>query len=94
MVLQAKSATAKVWPRVSNSGESNQAGLLTLTLSPVVDRNNHDVTHHYLPNDAIFADLDGDGQLEFIINASTFGMPTTSIPQPTKQNTPYGRHTT
>ena len=62
-----QSATAKVWPRVSNSGESNQAGLLTLTLSPVVDRNNHDVTHHYLPNDAIFADLDGDGQLEFII---------------------------
>ncbi len=62
-----QSATAKVWPRVNNSGESNQAGLLTLTLSPVLDRNNHDVTHHYLPNDAIFADLDGDGQLEFII---------------------------
>ena len=58
-----KSAPAKVWNRF----EDNQAGLLTFTLSPIVDRNNRDVTHHYWSNDAIFADLDGDGQLEFIV---------------------------
>ena len=58
-----RSSAAKVW----NGYESNLAGVLTFTLSPVVDRNNRDVTHHYLSNDAIFADLDGDGQLEFII---------------------------
>ena len=58
-----KSSPAKVWNRF----ESSQAGMLTFTLSPVVDRNNQDKTHHYWPNDAIFADLDGDGQLEFII---------------------------
>ncbi len=57
------SSAAKVWNRY----ESNLAGGLTFTLSPIVDRNNRDVTHHYLSNDAIFADLDGDGQLEFII---------------------------
>ncbi len=57
------SSPAKVWNRFG----SNLAGVLTFTLSPVLDRNNHDMTHHYWPNDAIFADLDGDGQLEFII---------------------------
>lgn len=57
------SSPAKVWNRFG----SNLAGVLTFTLSPIVDRNNRDVTHHYLSNDAIFADLDGDGQLEFII---------------------------
>ncbi len=58
-----KSSAAKVWNRFENTS----AGILTLSLSPVKDRNNQDVTHHYWPNDAIFADLDGDGQLEFII---------------------------
>ena len=43
-----KSAPAKVWNRFDD-----QAGLLTFTLSPIVDRNNRDVTHHYWSNDAI-----------------------------------------
>ena len=43
------------------------AGYLYLPLTALNDRNNQDVTHHYWPNDMIFADLDGDGQLEFIV---------------------------
>lgn len=58
-----KSSPAKVWDRFGG----NQAGTITFNLSPVIARNNQDMTHHYWPNDAIFADLDGDGQLEFII---------------------------
>ena len=48
-------------------GPYGSAGLLNLTLASVMSRDNRDVTHHYWPNDMIFADLDGDGQLEFIL---------------------------
>ena len=53
--------SATVW------GPYGSAGLLNLTLASVMSRDNRDVTHHYWPNDMIFADLDGDGQLEFIL---------------------------
>ena len=43
------------------------AGMLDVHLAPVYDRSGKEVTSHYLPNDAEFADLDGDGQLEMII---------------------------
>ncbi len=46
---------------------NNAAGLLDLSLDNIISRDNRDVTHHYWPNDMTFADLDGDGQLEFII---------------------------
>lgn len=38
-----------------------------IELANVYDRNGNDVTDHYWANDAEFADLDGDGQLEMII---------------------------
>lgn len=47
------------------SGTSN--AYLDLSLATVYDRNGNDVTSHYEPNDAEFADLDGDGELEMII---------------------------
>ena len=59
------------------------SGRIDLTLAPVYDRNGNDLTlrtydylddkgnpktgYSYSPNDAEFADLDGDGQLEMII---------------------------
>ena len=46
---------------------SNSSGFIDLPLSNVYNRNGVDVTDHYEPNDAEFADLDGDGQLEMII---------------------------
>ncbi len=42
-------------------------GYIDLQLAAVKDRNGNDVSTNYEPNDAEFADLDGDGQLEMII---------------------------
>ena len=42
-------------------------GYLDVPLAKVYDRNGTDKTANYSPNDAEFADLDGDGQLEMII---------------------------
>ena len=50
-----------------NQFGSANAGILNLSLESVISRDNRDVTHHYWPNDMIFADLDGDGQQEFLI---------------------------
>lgn len=59
-----RSASTNVkWKKSGNY----QAGYMDFTLDPVVDRNNEDKTWHYMPNDAIFADLDGDGQLDYIV---------------------------
>ena len=52
---------------VSTWGNGSGAGMLNIRLATVYDRNGNDVTGHYEPNDAEFADLDGDGQLEMII---------------------------
>jgi hypothetical protein len=38
-----------------------------ILLANVYDRDGQDVTEHYWANDAAFADLDGDGQLEMIV---------------------------
>ena len=46
---------------------SNATGYIELKLADVFDRDRQDVTDHYEPNDAEFADLDGDGELEMII---------------------------
>ena len=52
---------------VTTWGNGSGAGLLDITLAAVYDRNGADVSANYEPNDAEFADLDGDGQLEMII---------------------------
>ena len=61
--IERTDATQVKW---TQSG-SYQAGYMDFSLDPVVDRNNEDKTWHYMPNDAIFADLDGDGQLDYIV---------------------------
>ncbi len=69
-VEQAQSASvSSLWP-VSDKGnqvDKYLSGRIDLTLATVYDRNGNDVTANYSPNDAEFADLDGDGQLEMII---------------------------
>ena len=56
-------STTKKWTQHTGY----QAGYIDFPLQPVVDRKGVDKTWHYLPNDAIFADLDGDGQLDYIV---------------------------
>ena len=69
-VEQAQSASiTSLWPSSvkGNTVDMYLSGRIDLTLTPVYDRNGNDVTANYSPNDAEFADLDGDGQLEMII---------------------------
>lgn len=58
-----------LWPSSArgNNVDMYISGRIDLALTPVYDRNGNDVTANYSPNDAEFADLDGDGQLEMII---------------------------
>ena len=56
-------STKAMWTR----HQGYQAGYMEFDLAPVYDRNNKDKTWHYIPNDVIFADLDGDGQLDYIV---------------------------
>ena len=60
-VEQSQCAAVTPWINESN------AGMLDIPLAAVYDRNGNDVSTNYEPNDAEFADLDGDGQLEMII---------------------------
>lgn len=55
-----------VTPWIQLSNNYNQP-YKKIELADVYDRNGNDVTDHYWANDAEFADLDGDGQLEMII---------------------------
>ena len=67
---QSQSASiSSLWPSSAkgNSVDMYLSGRIDLTLATVYDRNGNDVTANYSPNDAEFADLDGDGQLEMII---------------------------
>ena len=69
-VEQEKSPSTKVWPGNIIQGPEAApfvAGYMDIPLATVYDRNGSDVTANYLPNDAEFADLDGDGELEMII---------------------------
>ena len=63
-------STSNYWIYSSkgNDVDKYQSGRLDITLAPVYDRNGIDVTSNYSPNDAEFADLNGDGDLEMIIN--------------------------
>ena len=64
-VAGVKSSAVKPWSRFG----ATDAGFMDIPLEPIYDRSlvPVDVTHHYWPNDAIFADLDGDGQLDVIV---------------------------
>ncbi len=67
---QSQSASiSSLWPSSAkgNSVDMYLSGRIDLNLATVYDRNGNDVTANYSPNDAEFADLDGDGQMEMII---------------------------
>lgn len=64
-VEQEKCNAVKAWTQYDSN--SCTAGFIDLPLAKVYDRDGNDVTSHYEPNDAEFADLDGDGELEMII---------------------------
>ena len=62
---QEKCSAVKTWDQYYSN--SCTAGFLDIPLAAVYDRDGNEVTSHYEPNDAEFADLDGDGELEMII---------------------------
>ena len=68
-VLQAKSTAVTAWNQYVSKTENTRCatGYLDIPLAAVYSRSGEDITDHYSPNDAEFADLDGDGQLEMII---------------------------
>ena len=63
-VEQENCASAKPWTMLSDTYNQPYQKIL---LANVYDRDGQDVTEHYWANDAAFADLDGDGQLEMIV---------------------------
>lgn len=71
-VEQAKCPSVTAWNQyVYNLIQRCSTGYIDLVLAPVYNRNGADVSSNYYPNDAEFADLDGDGQLEMIIKRLT-----------------------
>ncbi|MBQ6208580.1 MAG: autotransporter-associated beta strand repeat-containing protein [Prevotella sp.] len=67
-VEQAKCTAVTAWSQyVYKLNVRCATGYIDVPLATVYDRNGSDVTANYSPNDAEFADLDGDGELEMII---------------------------
>ena len=77
-VEQAQSTAISPWTNMDTGGaktvsSATYPGYIDITLARVLDRTNTDVTEtatgtiNYVANDAIFADLNGDRDLEFII---------------------------
>ena len=64
-VEQEKCTAVKAWTQYDSN--SCTTGYIDIPMAAVYDRDGNDVTSHYEPNDAEFADLDGDGELEMII---------------------------
>ena len=64
-VEQKKCTAVKAWTQYDSN--SCTTGYIDIPMAAVYDRDGNDVTSHYEPNDAEFADLDGDGELEMII---------------------------
>ena len=61
---QSQSASiSSLWPSSAkgNGVDMYLSGRIDMNLATVYDRNGNDVTANYSPNDAEFADLDGDG---------------------------------
>lgn len=68
-VVKQDSTAVKAWSQYVYKLNNNRCatGYLDIALDTVYSRTGVDVTSNYSPNDAEFADLDGDGQLEMII---------------------------
>ena len=67
-VEQGRSAAVRPWQQyVYKLVARCSTGFIDLPLAQIKDGSGNDITSHYEPNDAEFADLDGDGQLEMII---------------------------
>lgn len=68
-VVKQDSTEVKAWSQYVYKLNNNRCatGYLDIALDTVYSRTGVDVTSNYSPNDAEFADLDGDGQLEMII---------------------------
>ena len=68
-VEQAKCSAVTAWSQYVYKYNTVRCatGYIDIPLAKVFNRNGVDVTSHYSPNDAEFADLDGDGELEMII---------------------------
>lgn len=71
-VEKAQSMAIKPWTKMDTDGNktvgsATYPGYIDIALASIKDRSNTDVTSQYVANDAIFADLNGDGDLEFII---------------------------
>lgn len=68
-VEQAKCAAVTAWSQYVYKTNTVRCatGFINIPLAAVYNRNGVDVTANYEPNDAEFADLDGDGELEMII---------------------------
>ena len=64
---QSLSSSILKWENSYYLGSARYVPYLDLSLKNVYDRDGNDVTDVYVPNDAEFADLDGDGQLEMIV---------------------------
>ena len=64
-----KCASVMVWPgwQMYRNGDRYVGGYKDITLGEVYSRGGVNVTNDYSPNDIEIADLDGDGELEFII---------------------------
>lgn len=68
-VEQEKCDVVTVWPgwQVHKNGARYVGGYMDITLGEVYSRSGTNVTDNYWPNDIEVADLDGDGELEFIV---------------------------
>lgn len=68
-VVKQDCTEVKAWSQYVYKLNNNRCatGYLDIVLDTVYSRTGVDVTSNYSPNDAEFADLDGDGQLEMII---------------------------
>ena len=71
-VEKAQSMAISPWTNMDTGGiktvsSATYPGYIDIELASIKDRSNTDVTSQYVANDAIFADLNGDGDLEFII---------------------------
>ena len=68
-VEQERCTAVTVWPgwQMYRNGDRYAGGYMDIPLGEIRSRGNQPVTDSYWPNDIEVADLDGDGEMEFII---------------------------